>query len=130
MVQGGRREEGLGWGMYVYLWWIHVDIWQNQYNIVKLKKKKFFLILKKKKKRNGTLAPALDPAESLWTESGLGINTTLMLVSCHWEQWALGPRHAPSFWVADWLAFPWVMGQEYPVLLRWAPVLVKHHGKV
>ena len=23
----------------VYLWWIHVDIWQNQYNIVKLKKK-------------------------------------------------------------------------------------------
>ena len=24
----------------VYLWWIHVDVWQNQYNIVKLKKKK------------------------------------------------------------------------------------------
>ena len=24
----------------VYLWWIHFDIWQNQYNIVKLKKKK------------------------------------------------------------------------------------------
>ena len=23
----------------VYLWWIHVDIWQDQYNIVKLKKK-------------------------------------------------------------------------------------------
>ena len=22
------------------LWWIHVDVWQNQYNIVKLKKKK------------------------------------------------------------------------------------------
>ena len=22
-----------------YLWWIHVDIWQNQYNIVKLKSK-------------------------------------------------------------------------------------------
>ena len=21
----------------VYLWWIHFDIWQNQYNIVKLK---------------------------------------------------------------------------------------------
>ena len=21
-------------------WWIHVDVWQNQYNIVKLKKKK------------------------------------------------------------------------------------------
>ena len=24
---------------HVYLWWIHVDIWQNQYNILKLKKK-------------------------------------------------------------------------------------------
>ena len=39
MVQGERREEGSGWGTRVYLWQIHVDIWQNQYNIVKLKKK-------------------------------------------------------------------------------------------
>jgi len=45
MVQGGRREEGSGWGTRVYLWWIHVDIWQNQYNIVKLKKKKKSLII-------------------------------------------------------------------------------------
>ena len=40
MVQGGRKEEGSGWGTRVYLWRIHVDIWQNQYNIVKLKNKK------------------------------------------------------------------------------------------
>ena len=40
MVWGGRREEGSGWGTHVYLWRIHFDIWQNQYNIVKLKKKK------------------------------------------------------------------------------------------
>ena len=39
MVWGGRREEGSGWGACVYLWWIHFDIWQNQYNIVKLKNK-------------------------------------------------------------------------------------------
>ena len=39
MVLGGRREEGSEWGTRVYLWWIHVDIWQNQYNIVKLKNK-------------------------------------------------------------------------------------------
>ena len=39
MVRGGRREEGSGWGTHVYLWWIHFDIWQNQYNIVKLKNK-------------------------------------------------------------------------------------------
>ena len=40
MVRGGRREEGSRWGTRVYLLRIHVDIWQNQYNIVKLKKKK------------------------------------------------------------------------------------------
>ena len=39
MVWGGRTEEGSGWGTHVYLWRIHVDIWQNQYNIVKLKNK-------------------------------------------------------------------------------------------
>ena len=39
MVRGGRREEGSGWGTCVYLWRIHVDIWQNLYNIVKLKNK-------------------------------------------------------------------------------------------
>ena len=39
-VWGGRREEGSGWGTHVYPWRIHFDIWQNQYNIVKLKKKK------------------------------------------------------------------------------------------
>ena len=47
MVRGGRREEGSGWGTHVYLWWIHFDIWQNQYNIVKLNNK----IKKKVKKK-------------------------------------------------------------------------------
>ena len=31
----GWWEGGSGWGTCVYLWRIHVDIWQNQYNIVK-----------------------------------------------------------------------------------------------
>ena len=48
MVWGGRREQGSGWGTHVYLWWIHFDIWQNQYNIVKLKNK----IKLKKQKQN------------------------------------------------------------------------------
>ena len=34
MVWGGRRGGGSGWGTRVYLWWIHVDVWQNQYHIV------------------------------------------------------------------------------------------------
>ena len=37
--EGGGREEGSGWGTHVCLWWIHVDIWQNQYKIVNLKSK-------------------------------------------------------------------------------------------
>ena len=42
MVWGGRREEGSEWGTrvyHVYLWRIHFDIWQNQYNVVKFKNK-------------------------------------------------------------------------------------------
>ena len=35
MVRGGRREGSSGWGTCVYLWRIHVDVWQNQYNTVK-----------------------------------------------------------------------------------------------
>ena len=27
--EGGRREEGSGWGAHVYLWWIRFDVWQN-----------------------------------------------------------------------------------------------------
>ena len=48
MVWGGRREEGSGWGTHVYLWWIHFDIWQNKYNIVKLKKQKQKLHIRQK----------------------------------------------------------------------------------
>ena len=41
--EGGERGSS-EWGTHVYLWRIHVDVWQNQYNIVKLKNK-----IKKKK---------------------------------------------------------------------------------
>ena len=44
---GTGREEGSGWGTRVYLWRIHFDIWQNQYNILKLKNKKFKKLKKK-----------------------------------------------------------------------------------
>ena len=54
MVRGGMREEGSGWGTRVYLWQIHVDIWQNQYNIVKLKNKiKINKYLNKRKIHDG-----------------------------------------------------------------------------
>ena len=35
MVRGGMRKGDSGWGTHVYLWRIHVHVWQNQYNIVK-----------------------------------------------------------------------------------------------
>ena len=53
LVWGGRREEVSGWGTHVCLWWIHFDIWQNQYNIVKFKNKikfKKWVMGRKKKK--------------------------------------------------------------------------------
>ena len=31
--EGGER--GSGWGTYVHLWLMHVNVWQNHYNIVK-----------------------------------------------------------------------------------------------
>ena len=37
-VGGGWEGSGMGgsgWGRRVHPWWIHVDVWQNQYNIVK-----------------------------------------------------------------------------------------------
>ena len=31
----GRGRRGSGWGTRIFLWQIHVDVWKNQYNIVK-----------------------------------------------------------------------------------------------
>ena len=31
----GRGLGGSGWGTYVHPWQIHVNVWQNQYNIAK-----------------------------------------------------------------------------------------------
>ena len=33
-----KNERGSGWGTRVHPWQMHVDVWQNQYNIVKWKK--------------------------------------------------------------------------------------------
>ena len=48
--------EGSGWGTHVYLWRIHFDIWQNQYNIVKFKNK---IKLKNKLKKKVSMALTL-----------------------------------------------------------------------
>ena len=33
--EGWYGEGGSGWGTRVHLWQMHVDVWQNQYNVVK-----------------------------------------------------------------------------------------------
>jgi len=61
MVWGGRREEGSGWGTHVYLWQIHLDIWQNQYNIGKLNK----IQLKIERKKDGNDDPICETAKDI-----------------------------------------------------------------
>ena len=41
VVWGGRWEQGSGLRTRVHPWWIHVDVWQNKYSIVKQNKVKF-----------------------------------------------------------------------------------------
>ena len=95
MVWGGRREEGSGWGTHVYLWQIHFDIWQNQYNIVKFKNKKkkeycsFCYTIKKKKKRKAicrqrrnVLKGTGAPASQSRAEKSCGVETLVLRPVC------------------------------------------------
>ena len=43
---GGWWEEGSGLGTHVHLWWIHVNVWQNQYSIVKQNKVKIKITMR------------------------------------------------------------------------------------
>ena len=104
MVWGGRREESSRWGTHVYLWWIHFDIWQNQYNNVKFKN------LKKKKKKaehrrtdvfelwcwRRLLRLQGDQTSQSWRKSVLNI---------HWKGWCWS-WSSNTFWppnVKNWL---------------------------
>ena len=78
MEWGGRREEGSGWGTHVYLWWIHVDIWQNQYNIVKLKNK-----IKKKEKDPDTEEYTLDYSRHMNNEKAKWCDAIISQDSCY-----------------------------------------------
>ena len=47
MIRGGRWEGGSGLGTHVHPWQIHVNVWQNQYSIVKQSKNKNLLNIQK-----------------------------------------------------------------------------------
>ena len=51
MIWGGRWEGSSGLGTHVHAWLIHVNVWQNQYSIVKQNKVK--IKIKKKEYTEG-----------------------------------------------------------------------------
>ena len=59
MIWGGRWEGGSGSGTHVHPWRIHVNVWQNQYSIVKQNKVKIKIKkkLKKQEKKKNHLFP-------------------------------------------------------------------------
>ena len=50
MRWGGRREGGSGWGTHVYLWLIHVNVWQKSLQYCKVISLQLIKINEKKKK--------------------------------------------------------------------------------
>ena len=78
---GTGREEGSGWGTRVYLWRIHVYIWQNQCNIVKLKNK-----IKKKKYSLNSYWLKGKIFMSLNRRKKLKENPQNIFSSCFWPQ--------------------------------------------
>ena len=96
MVWGGRWEEGSGWGTRVHPWQMHIDVWQNQYNIVKLKKKK--------KKNWGSSKVELRKIQR-WGEKAVNLRN-------HTHQHSRYPNLHSSFtqWSSSWLhlSITWV----------------------
>ena len=68
MIWGGRWEGDSGLGACIHPWWIHVNVWQNQYSIVKWNKVKILKLIKNKtiKKKVGD---AIQPCHSLLSPS-------------------------------------------------------------
>ena len=52
MIWGGRWEGGSGLGTHVHLRLVHINVWQNQYSIVKQNKVKIKIKKKEKKSEN------------------------------------------------------------------------------
>jgi len=101
-----ESKEGSGWGTHVYLWWIHLDIWQNQYNIVSLKIK-----LKKSNDTNEVIKQKEIHRE--WTygcwgegivrEFGMDRYTLLYLKWIANEDLPYSTRNSAQYYVAAWM---------------------------
>ena len=74
-----RSSKASGWGTHVYLWRIHFDVRQNQYNVVKLKNKIKFKKERKKKSINPLALSFL-------------YSPTLTSIHDHWEKHSFNNR--------------------------------------
>ena len=61
---GGRGVPG--WGTHVHPWLIHVNVWQNQYSIVKQNKVKIFFKKDGQSKSNISLSKCHIALENMW----------------------------------------------------------------
>ena len=52
MLLKNQERWGSGLGTHVHPWLIHVNVWQNQYSIIKQNKVKIKSLKKKKKQKN------------------------------------------------------------------------------
>ena len=77
IIWGGRWEGGSGLGTHVHLWLIHVNVWQNQYNIVKQNKVK----IKIKNKRNDLILLLMDWLDCI--SAGITLSHKFLLPYCH-----------------------------------------------
>ena len=102
---GGRREEDSGWGTHVYLWQIHFDVWQNQYNTVKFKNKIKFKLptstgswKKQETSRKTSISALLTMPKSL---------TVWITINCgkFWKRWEY-----QTTWPASWETY--LQGQK------------------
>ena len=92
---GFSRQEhwsGLPFPSPMHLWRIHVDIWQNQYNIVKLKNK----IKKKKRKVKVKSLSRVQPSE---TPSTAAFQAPPSMGSSRQEYWSGVPLPSLPLWI-------------------------------
>ena len=128
MVWGGKREVGSGWGTHVYLWQIHFDIWQNQYNIVKLNKIKLRKKTKTKqttttktKNKKKNICPSNEHSELISFRMDsldlLAVQGTLKSLLQHHSSKASILWHSASFIVQ--LSHPYMTTGKTIALSRW-----------
>ena len=78
MLWGGRLEGDSGLRARIHPWWIHVNLWQNQYSIVKWNKVKIKFKKKKERKFWHILTHGWTLGTLCWVKQAIHEKTTLL----------------------------------------------------